>query len=612
MDNLFSEVKDEVNLNNNSDPQYILKAVFGYQHFRGLQKQAIDYVMQGQDVLLLMPTGGGKSICYQIPALCRKGMGLVISPLIALMDDQVAALRQLGIKAGALHSELEGDEAYHIRQAILSGQLDLLYISPERLLSEEMLRFLKKIDISLIAIDEAHCVSVWGHDFRPEYRLMSDLPQLFPNVPRVALTATADPVTQKDIVQALGMPNAHILQASFHRSNLFIRVLSKDAEMKQLIAILKKHLNEACIVYCGSRNKSERVARNLVEQGMTAVAYHAGLSALEKRGILLRFRSGEPLIIIATVAFGMGIDRPDVRLVVHLDMPKGPEHYYQQIGRAGRDGDPAEAVLLYNGADAGKARYFLEHSATASDQKRIARSRLDMMVAFSETATCRTQILLQCFGEEMIKPCGHCDNCKHPVQLFNGTVAAQKVLSAVYRTGQRFGAMHIVNVLRGKKSNYVENYQHDRLSLFGIGKDKSQNFWRAVIRQLMAKDALRQGEEFSNLFLNQEKARPLLKGEEQLYLREDIAQTDLYKKQDNIDQIQLTLEQQKLFDRLKKWRLDEAKRQQVPPYIIFHDTVLREVAIRCPQRLGELKEIKGIGSMKFDRYGEALLECIRQ
>lgn len=591
-------------------PQVVLEHIFGYERFRGLQQQAIDFVMQGQDVLLLMPTGGGKSICYQIPSLCRAGMGLVISPLIALMDDQVAALRQLGINAGALHSELDPQESIIIRQDILNGSLDLLYISPERLLSDEMLRFLRKIPLSLIAIDEAHCVSVWGHDFRPEYRLMTNLSSLFPNVPRIALTATADPTTKDDIIVSLGMPNAKILQASFHRTNLFISALPKESETKQLLAILHKHINEACILYCGSRNKAERIAAMLVRQGLTALAYHAGLSSLEKRAVLLRFRSGEPLIIVATIAFGMGIDRPDVRLVMHLDMPKGPEHYYQQIGRAGRDGDPAETVLLYGGEDIVKARYWLEQSNSNEDQKKIARSRLNTMIAFAETTDCRTQILLRCFGEELNEPCGHCDNCKHPVSLFNGTVAAQKVLSAVYRTGQRFGAIHIINVLKGKKSDHIENYQHDQLPLFGIGKDKPNQFWRAVIRQLMVKDALRQGVEYSNLFLNQDKALPLLKGNEQLYLREDIVQSRLDKSQSYAQQIELSEEQQQLFDQLKLWRLSEAREQEVPPYIIFHDAVLREIAIMRPKSLIELKNIKGIGDSKIERYGQILLEYI--
>lgn len=589
-------------------PKAVLKHVFGYEDFRGLQQQAIDFVMQGQDVLLLMPTGGGKSICYQIPSLCRPGMGLVISPLIALMDDQVAALRQVGINAGALHSELEPQEAAFIRQDMVNGSLDLLYISPERLLSDDMLRFLKRIPLSLIAIDEAHCVSVWGHEFRPEYRLMTNLSSMFPNVPRIALTATADPTTRQDIVASLGMPNAHVLQASFHRTNLFIRALPKDGETKQLLMILQKHKDAACIIYCGSRNKAERVAAMLTGRGFTGLAYHAGLSALEKRAVLLRFRSGEPLIIVATVAFGMGIDRPDVRLVVHLDMPKGPEHYYQQIGRAGRDGDPAETVLLYGGEDIVKARYWLEQSNSDEEQKKIARSRLNTMIAFAETADCRTQILLRCFGEELHEPCGHCDNCKQPVSLMNGTVAAQKVLSAVYRTGQRFGALHIINVLKGKKSDNIENYQHDQLPLFGIGKDKPNQFWRAVIRQLMAKDALRQGVEHSNLFLNQEKALPLLKGNEQLYLREDIAQSITDKSPSYSQQIELSEAQQNIFDQLKLWRLSEAREQEVPPYIIFHDAVLREIAITCPRSLEELRMIKGIGDSKVERYGKILLE----
>lgn len=603
---------DKVRLHDERDPQKILETVFGYQCFRGLQKQAIDLVMQNQDVLLLMPTGGGKSICYQIPALCRSGMGLVISPLIALMDDQVAALRQLGISAGALHSELENEEAYNIRHDIASKKLKLLYVSPERLLHNDTLKFLEKIQISMIAIDEAHCISVWGHDFRPEYRLLCDLPRIFPSVPRIALTATADPVTQKDIIQALDMPEAKILRSSFHRSNLFIRVIQKNTESKQLRELLKKYRDAACIVYCGSRNKSERIAHNLVRYGFTALAYHAGLSALEKRGILLRFRSGEPLIIVATVAFGMGIDRPDVRLVVHLDMPRGPEDYYQQIGRAGRDGDLAETVLFYNGADVAKARYFLEHSTITDEQKKIACSRLDMMVALSETAECRTKLLLHCFGENLDKSCNHCDNCKNPVRLLNGTIAAQKVISAVYRTGQRFGAMHIINVLRGKYNIQVENFQHDRLSLFGIGKDKSHNFWRSVIHQLMARDVLRQGEEFSNLFLNQEKARPLLRGKKSLFLREDIEKSEIYKCQNTDDTLLITQNRHKLFDELKKWRSDEARKQQVPPYIIFHDSVLREVALCNPQTLKNFKDIKGVGNMKLEHYGLKLLEIIKE
>ncbi|CAI3925880.1 DNA helicase RecQ [Commensalibacter papalotli (ex Botero et al. 2024)] len=609
---LPSLLNDEDSIRKGITPQGVLEHVFGYEHFRGLQQQAIDFVMQGQDVLLLMPTGGGKSICYQIPSLCRAGMGLIISPLIALMNDQVAALRQLGINAGALHSELEPQEATTIRQDMLSGSLDMLYISPERLLSDEMLRFLKKIPLSLIAIDEAHCVSVWGHDFRPEYRLMTNLSKEFPGVPRIALTATADPTTKQDIIVSLGMPDVQILQASFHRTNLFIRAIPKEGETKQLLTILQKHSEEACIIYCGSRNKAERIAAMLVDRGFTALAYHAGLSALEKRTVLLRFRSGEPVIIVATIAFGMGIDRPDVRLVVHLDMPKGPEHYYQQIGRAGRDGDPAETVLLYGGEDIVKARYWLEQSNSNEEQKRIARSRLNTMIAFAETTDCRTQILLRCFGEELQEPCGHCDNCKYPVSLFNGTVAAQKVLSAVYRTGQRFGAIHIINVLRGKKSDHIDNYQHDQLPVFGIGKDKPNQFWRAVIRQLMAKDALRQGAEHSNLFLNQDKALPLLKGNEQLYLREDIVQVRSEKTHAYPQQIELSQEQQHIFDQLKLWRLSEAREQEVPPYIIFHDAVLREIAITCPQNIEALKNVKGIGDSKIERYGQILLEYIHR
>ncbi len=595
-----------------NSPEHTLSRIFGFKSFRGLQAQAIQNVMDGKDTLLLMPTGGGKSICYQIPALCRPGMGLVISPLIALMDDQVAALRQLGVNAGALHSELEEREAVNIRQNIINGKLDILYVSPERLLTDSMMRLLRGSLISVIAIDEAHCVSVWGHDFRPEYRDLAFLSEYFPNVPRIALTATADPMTRDDILKALEMPKAEVLRASFHRPNLYIRAIPKSSESKQLQSILQRHPDQATIIYCGSRNKAERVANSLKEKGYSALPYHAGLSALEKRAALIRFRSGEPIIIVATIAFGMGIDRPDVRLVVHLDMPGSPESYYQQIGRAGRDGDPAETVLLYGAEDIVRARYWLDQSSASNTQKQISRDRLEMMVAFSETTQCRTQVLLRCFGEELPEPCGHCDNCQYPSSLFNGTVAAQKVLSAVYRTGQRFGALHIVNVLRGKKNSAIERNQHDKLALFGIGKDKSDHFWRMVIRQLMTKDALRKGVEHSNIFLNQKVASPLLRGEDQLYLREEkIGWLD--KKQSDINRVEntnLDNYSQELFDALKEWRLVEARKQAVPPYIIFHDSVLRDIARYQPLTLQNLANIRGLGDNKLEKYGEALLAIL--
>lgn len=412
-------------------PRAILSRVFGFPDFRGLQEQAVGEVMAGRDCLVLMPTGGGKSICYQVPALSRPGTGLVISPLIALMDDQVAALRQVGVNAGALHSELEPEDAARIRADLVAGRLDILYVSPERLLSPGMLDRLSRLTLSVIAIDEAHCISAWGHEFRPEYRALARLPEHFPGVPRIALTATADPRTQADILDALAMPDARVLRASFHRPNLDIAVRPKISEMRQVLDVLGRHAGEAAIVYCGSRNKTERVARSLRERDWPALPFHAGLSPIEKRAALARFRSGEPVVIVATIAFGMGIDRPDVRTVVHLDMPSSPEAYYQQIGRAGRDGEKSETVLLYGGDDIARARHWLDQSSAPEAQKRIMSARLEAMIALTETTGCRTQALLACFGETLATACGHCDNCRNPVASFDGTVDAQKVLSTI-------------------------------------------------------------------------------------------------------------------------------------------------------------------------------------
>ncbi|KXV14046.1 ATP-dependent DNA helicase RecQ [Acetobacter malorum] len=597
-----------------TSPKDVLHAVFGFPDFRSLQGQAVECVMEGRDALVLMPTGGGKSVCYQVPSLCRPGMGLVISPLIALMDDQVAGLRQLGINAAALHSELEGDEAAKIRSDLAAGRVDLLYVSPERLLSPGTLERLTRQPISVIAIDEAHCISAWGHEFRPEYRALASLPKHFPNVPRIALTATADERTREDILTALDMPHAEVLVSSFHRSNLNIAALPKASEMRQLTAVLERHRDEACIVYCGSRARTERIASALRDKGWTALAFHAGLSPIEKRAALLRFRSGEPIVIVATVAFGMGIDRPDVRAVIHLDMPGSPEAYYQQIGRAGRDGLPSETVLLYGGEDMARARYWLDQSSAPDSEKRIMRSRLEAMIALTETTGCRTRALLHCFGETLEGPCGHCDNCRYPVVTFDGTDAARKFLSTVYRTGQRFGALHIIAVLRGKLTDAVERNHHDTLSVWGIGKDKSEPFWRGVGRQLIARGALRSEGQYSGLALNQEVARPILRGEEPVSLRADATQ-ELEKAASRTRTpetlAELPEEKQAVFAALRSWRLDEAREQEIPPYVIFHDSALRDIALGMPTSLAELGEVKGVGRSKLERYGEAVLAVLK-
>ncbi|GBR25366.1 ATP-dependent DNA helicase RecQ [Kozakia baliensis NRIC 0488] len=599
----------------NATPEDVLSRIFGFSSFRGFQAEAVASAMRGEDALVLMPTGGGKSVCYQIPALCRPGMGLVISPLIALMDDQVAALRQLGVNAAALHSELEADELARIRSDLNRGALEILYISPERLLSPGTSAWLSRQRLSIIAVDEAHCISAWGHEFRPEYRALANLPEIFPGVPRMALTATADPRTREDILQALGMVDSKQLTASFHRPNLYIFVRPKTSEIRQLTEALANRGDGASIVYCGSRNKTERIAKSLRDKGFTALPFHAGLSPQEKRAILTRFRSGEPIVIVATIAFGMGIDRPDVRCVVHLDMPSSPEAYYQQIGRAGRDGQRADTVLLYGGEDMARARYWLEQSNAPDSEKRVMQQRLESMIAFTETTGCRTQALLACFGENFPTPCSHCDNCLSPISVFDGTEAAQKVLSAVYRTNQRFGAVHLTTVLRGKMTEAVERHAHQHLSVFGVGRDRSEAWWRGIIRQLIARGALRMSGEHNTLGLSPEVARPILRGEEKVMLREDpiaTLRTGAALNTARAEQDDLPEEARPRFDVLRAWRLSEAREQEIPPYIIFHDVVLREIAKEFPTTLEHLGRIRGVGGSKLERYGDAVLAALRQ
>jgi len=600
----------------------VLRRVFGFPSFRGLQEQAIGHVLGGGDALVLMPTGGGKSLCYQIPALCRHGTAVVISPLIALMDDQVAAMRQLGVAAAALHSELDPDEHRRVGRDLDAGMLDLLYVSPERLLSPGTLERLQRQEIALVAIDEAHCVSQWGHEFRPEYRDLARLAQLFPGVPRIALTATADPRTRDDILAALDMPQAAVFAASFHRPNLHVAAEAKSGETAQLLALLKRHRGDAGIVYCGSRAKTERIADSLNAKGLAAVAFHAGLAPDIKRAAALRFRSGEAVVVVATIAFGMGIDRPDVRFVAHLDMPDSPEAYYQQIGRAGRDGEAAETLLLYGGEDIARARYWLQSSAAPEAQKRVMRGRLEAMISLTETTECRTRALLACFGEELAGKCGHCDNCASPVGLFDGTIDAQKALSAVYRTGQRFGALHVISVLMGKSTDAIVQWGHDRLPTFGVGAERTRDFWRGVIRQLIAKGALTVDTgEFASVSLVEDRARPILKGQETVMLREDILSPALRPRR-RADRDSAMPQgaavnhgapaDEGLFEALRQWRAAEAKAQGVPPYVIFHDTTLREIAAVRPGSEAALGEVKGVGASKLIRYGTGVLAVVRE
>ena len=598
-------------------PEEILHRVFGFPAFRGLQEEAVARVVAGGDALVLMPTGGGKSLCYQVPALCRPGTALVVSPLIALMDDQVAALRQLGIAAAALHSEVEADEAQRTARALEAGTLKLLYLSPERLLTPGTLDRLRRVPLALVAIDEAHCVSAWGHEFRPEYRDLARLRDVFPGVPRVALTATADPRTRADILRALRLEDAAVFAASFHRPNLHVAAAAREGETAELLAFLGGREKECGIVYCGSRALTERTAERLRAKGWPAVAFHAGLPPEEKRAALARFRSGDPCVVVATIAFGMGIDRPDVRFVVHLQMPDSPEAYYQQIGRAGRDGERADTLLLYGAEDVARARHWLSQSRAPEAQRAAMRERLERMIGLTQLPSCRTQALLACFGETLTEPCGHCDSCADPPRLADGTDAARKALSAVYRTGQMFGAVHVVNVLRGEASEQVARFRHDKLAVFGLGKDQTTGFWRSVLRQLVVQGALQNGEgERPGLALVPAVARPILRGEATVMLREEKAPRRREPRKAPSPAVAVpssatpTAGDAALFDRLRTWRLGEARAQGVPPYVIFHDSTLRDIAAAAPRTREALGQVRGVGASKLDRYGAAILAVV--
>jgi ATP-dependent DNA helicase RecQ len=599
-----------------ADPAELLHRVFGHPGFRGRQEEIVRHVMAGGSGLVLMPTGGGKSLCFQVPALCREGLGVVVSPLIALMEDQVTALRQQGVAAAALHSDLPEEEAREVKRDLGRGAVKLLYISPERLTLEGTLDFLARRPLALFAIDEAHCVSQWGHHFRPEYRGLGLLAERFPGVPRLALTATADPRTVEDIRAQLGLAESPVFRGGFDRPNIFISAEPREQERAQLRAFVKAAGDGAGagIVYCGSRAKTEQTAEWLRADGHDALCFHAGMEGEAKRQAHRRFARGDAVIMAATIAFGMGIDRPDVRWVAHLDLPRSPESWYQEIGRAGRDGLPARALLLYGAGDIALARHRIEESPATPEQKRIERARLEAMVSIAEAATCRRRILLRCFGEQATEQCGACDVCRNPPRLFDGTIPAQKLLSAVLRTrlpsGGHFGLGHVVDVLRGKLTPKVAQFSHDQLKTFGIGADLSDLAWRGVARQLVARGALDVAVENHGELVPTEAARPILKGEEKVMLRAETLTTPSPRERGR--SAEPAMAGDALFDALRAWRKREASEQGVPAYVIFQNDTLAAIAERRPQDAEELAMIPGVGRSKLERYADSVLRVVRE
>ncbi|MDN3566593.1 DNA helicase RecQ [Paeniroseomonas aquatica] len=605
-----------------TDPAEVLHRIFGHTGFRGRQEEIVRHVLGGGSGLVLMPTGGGKSLCFQVPALCREGLGVVVSPLIALMEDQVAAMRQQGVAAAALHSDLPEDQAREVRRDLARGAIKLLYVSPERLSFDNTLTRLAEHPIALFAIDEAHCVSQWGHHFRPEYRGLGMLAERFPDVPRLALTATADPRTVEDIRVQLGLQDSPVFRGGFDRPNIFISAAAREQERAQLRAFVKSAGDGAGagIVYCGTRAKTEQTAEWLRADGHDALCFHAGMDPAAKRDSHRRFARGDAVIMAATIAFGMGIDRPDVRWVCHLDLPKSPESWYQEIGRAGRDGLPARALLLYGAGDIALARHRIQESPAMPEQKRIERARLEAMVSIAEAATCRRKILLRCFGESLEgdnpESCGACDICREPPKLFDGTVPAQKLLSAVLRTrlnnGSHFGLGHVVDVLRGKLTPKVAQFAHDKLKTFGIGTDLSEAAWKGVARQLVARGALDVAIENHGELVPTDAARPILKGEEKVLLREEMLTARAEPRTTRAGRAaEPAMAGDALFDALRAWRKREAADQGVPAYVIFQNDTLAAIAERRPEDAEELAMIPGVGRSKLERYADAVLRVVR-
>ncbi|TDD41319.1 DNA helicase RecQ [Nonomuraea terrae] len=597
-------------------PSDVLQRVFGYDSFRAGQQEIIDHLVAGGDALVLMPTGGGKSLCYQIPALVRRGVGVVISPLIALMQDQVDALRALGVRAGFLNSTQGFDERQLVESEFLAGELDLLYLAPERLRLEATQRLLGKGDISVFAIDEAHCVAQWGHDFRPDYLELSKLRELWPDVPRIALTATATPATHTEISARLGLDQARHFVAGFDRPNIHYRITAKSEPKRQLLQFLREeHPGDSGIVYCLSRSSVDKIAEFLTDNGIAAVPYHAGLDAGTRAHHQARFLREDGLIVVATIAFGMGIDKPDVRFVAHLDLPKSVEGYYQETGRAGRDGLPATAWMAYGLQDVVQHRRMALEGDDAHRRRQVL--HLDAMLALCETVSCRRVMLLDYFGQQGSRPCGNCDTCQTPPESWDGTVAAQKVLSAVWRLAnerrQKFGVGQVVDILLGKQTAKVMQHGHDTLKVFGVGAELGNAEWHGVVRQLLAQGLLAVESDYGALVLTEASAA-VLKGDRQVLLRRDTlrpARAKVSSPAKAQAAAELPAEAAPVFERLRAWRAGVAKEQGVPAYVIFHDATLREIATRAPSSLSELSSVNGVGENKLAKYGEQVLETLQ-
>ena len=598
------------------NPQEILYKVFGYKTFRGKQQEIIEHILNGNDGLVLMPTGGGKSLCFQIPALCFEGITVVISPLIALMQDKVNALKQAGVRASVLNSTLNAEKSNLVEEQIFNNELELVYVSPERLNTEGFLNLLKKSKISLFAIDEAHCVSQWGHDFRPEYTKFSALKEIFPNVPRIALTATADELTRIDIIKNLNLENGKVFVSSFDRPNIEYTIKIKDNEKKQLLNFIKEdHRNDSGIVYCISRKRVEEVAAYLKKEGFNALPYHAGLDKKIREKNQEKFIKEDSMIMVATIAFGMGIDKPDVRFVAHLDLPKSVESYYQETGRAGRDGLPADAWMVYGLKDIVQLKQFIDSSTASPEQKRIEHQKLNTLIGYVETVNCRRRILLDYFAEELKNDCKNCDNCLEPPVTYDATVDVQKVLSCIYRTQTDrygFGGGHIINILLGKDDEKVKKFKHDKLSTFGIGKDVSESQWKSIIRQVAILGFVEMDMQYSTLKTNLE-ANDVLRGKKKVELRKFILESKAVKLKKTTPAKKALLSADadvELFNELKKIRLSFARDENMPPYIIFNDKTLIEMVNNKPETLEDMSEISGVGEHKLKKYGLTFLNAI--